>query len=379
VYHLKIYFNMTTTTDREIMSGQIKDYAINLMKDKVPLWGFVTFTEILDDSYFKFNYCLPNHTPFLLTMGALASPFDLWTWIVLLLSFILLLFVRLQSKNSMGGIEKVLSTIGLLLEQSQHTLNAKGVLVFISFLILTSIYKTRVTSDLLVPAPVQPAKNLSSLVQKGYKMVYDYQNTQIIDKLRSHPNLKAYNFVLFNGVTEDLKKVIWLESMVNDVAKTFILMSERIFLNMTCFSKESSVGKDWRSWSFYHPWYNRMNAFTKAFLEAGMFELFWKVQRNGYRLPTRSESGNRNTKSFIKFEEAQPIFLICLLSLTGTIAVFAIENKKILCLTCQLVLAFIKFSLQLKKCETGESSASAAKEQSISSTIVESLEENSVC
>jgi len=128
VYHLKVYFNLTLTSDQDIHTGKILKFIANLQKDKLTLWWFVTFAEILDDSSFNFFYCLPNHTPFLLSFRALASPFDLWTWIGLLLSFILLLLVRLQSKNNMGGCEKILSSIGFILEQSQPTLNTKGCL-----------------------------------------------------------------------------------------------------------------------------------------------------------------------------------------------------------------------------------------------------------
>jgi len=208
-------------------------------------------------------------------------------------------------------------------------------------------------------------------------MVYDYETYLIIDNLRTHPNLKAYNFVLFNATLHNIRRnVIWFESMVHAVAKTAILKYERACLNITCFSKESNVEKHWDSWSFIHPWYNKMKAFTKKFFEAGMFELFWKIERNKYRLPVRSERGSRNDESFIKFKEAQPVFLICLVSLTTAIAAFAMEYQRRLCLACRL--AFFKSSLRLNNTKTGESAASAAKGQPISFTVEESVVENLV-
>jgi len=378
IYHLKIYFNMTMTIDRAKMSGQQRRNVIKVTMTKFDFFWIVTYTEILDDSFFKFFYCLPNHT-FLLTLEALASPFDLWTWIALLLSFILLHFVRLHSKTNMGRIEKILSNIGLLLEQSQPSLTTVGVLVFMSFLILTSIYKTRVTSDLLVPARVQSANNLSSLVQKGYTMTYNSRMSQVFDDLRTHPNLKPYNFVFLQTKFSDFRNVIVLLPIVNAEAKILSLRLERTILNMTCFSKESNVGKEWHSLTFFHPWYNRMKAFTKTFYEAGLFRFFWKIDMNNERIPTRSESRSRSNESFIKFKEAQPIFTICLLFLTGAIAIFAIESKKRLCLVSRLALKFLKSSLQLKKFKTGEiADASAAKGKSVTPTNEESVEENSL-
>jgi len=174
-YHLKIHFNLSITSDSKnlsLSSGRLLNIPINLVKDNYFQFMFVTFAEVIDYASYTFIYCLPNNAPLLLTMSAFASPFDLSTWIALFFTLILLLFVRLQSKKETDWIEKVLFKFGLLLEQSLPTFSSRGVLACFSFFVLTAIYKTIVTCDLVVPPRVYNVNNLSLLVQKGYKMGY---------------------------------------------------------------------------------------------------------------------------------------------------------------------------------------------------------------
>jgi len=177
IYHFQIYFNLTVTNNietRYMASGELMRLVLVPRQTKYTRSLFGTITEIYDDMSLRFMFCLQKPTSFLLSMEALVSPFDLFTWIGIGVTFSLLLFIRLTSKTDLGRIEKAVFNFKLMLDQSLPPLNSKGVLICLSFLVISAVYRMRVTSDLLVPQEVQPPKNISILVQKGYTMGYNY-------------------------------------------------------------------------------------------------------------------------------------------------------------------------------------------------------------
>jgi len=348
LYYLKIYFNLSLTNDitkANFSSGQLHNLVILPDSDKQWLSSYCAFTEILNDASLSFMYCLPKHASLLLTIEALVAPFDLWTWIGLGVTFILLLFVRLQSKSKMGRIKKVLYNIGLLLEQSLPGLSSWSILICMSFFVITTIYKMRVTSDLLVPTKAQPPKNISSLLQKGYTMVYHPTLQNVIASVKIVWHLHAYNLVASNPAYEDFRTTIFLAVLDKLQAKIYPQRFEVHLSNMSCFATESNVGMFQHSLSFFHPWYKRMKSFTRTFFEAGELRLFWNLDRNFHSLSSREGSNKKSKESFIKFKEAKTIFIICLSFLLAGIAVFAIENlqPRFLYVRCRLRCTAINF------------------------------------
>jgi len=355
-YNLGIFLNISFTRDNSLLprsSGRaLRNWYLG-ERSKYAYSIFISGTEIWDDYSVRFVYCVPKYQSLLLTTKALVSPFDCWTWISLLSSVILLIFVKMYPLKLVAKTEKLLFNLRMLLEQSTEAYNFCGVVVCVSFFVITAMYKMRVTSDLLVPTKVQPISNISFLFKKGYSLVYDYTTTEnILQKLRTDSKLKISSWVYTNNTIQNdifLGKSVRLYIFKTSGIQSQIQRIEAELVNMTCFTAETHLGVTWGSYSFIHPWFNRMKRFTKTLFEMGVFNMLEELGLNDFVLYTRSVREERSTAEFIKLGEAKPIFLITLSCLVAATAVFAVENRHWLVRTSRLVFATFKRKLKKRK------------------------------
>jgi len=298
---LQIQFNLTLTWDsrmRYCVTTEIKFKVIITPNEKIDVYMDQTRqTEITDDFYIKLLYCKPNHSSLLFTMVALLSPFDSVVWISIVSTLFVLLFLRMYPIRSKKIVHRVWYIYRILMDQDVDVKNAISLTLINCLFYITLLYKTQVTSDLIVPLEINPTKNVTTLTQQeGYAYIIDNSLHDIIFKFRAWGDrLLPKGSLLYRSMRKLLdfseptvgilrRKFIFLIFAKNSKVKIKIQILESMLGNMTCFIMDESLRKAWQSYTFVHQLCGKMKSFTKCLLESAIFKLLdtidWNLKLN---------------------------------------------------------------------------------------------------
>jgi len=115
-------------------------------------------------------------------------------------------------------MEKALFYLRLLLEQSVEDCNSYGIIVCVSFFVVNNVYRTFITSNLLVPMRVQPVENISNLFQNDYNLIYTELIGEASEEIKKYPGLKIENLVIANQTLKEFS-VSALQMLYGKVVK----------------------------------------------------------------------------------------------------------------------------------------------------------------
>jgi len=284
VSELELYFNFTATPDNALAgfsSGEIIFNAAHKTSLKRPLFFLTTRIYITFDLYSKFIYCLLKDETLLITFRALFSPFQMYTWIALtlILWYVFCLYAR---SNPWFVIKSIW-------EQDVDISDTKTIAFSFCIFILTSIYKTKLTSDLISVRNPSPVQNITELINSNYSYLYDRSISENAAYYLQQAKLNLTNSSLvFANVTSILihydtasllrGKYFGSANLISTGTSQSLKTVEEILHNVSCFTVEPYLHRQWISYVFAHPQYAEMIRFTQRLKEAGVISYYHSIE-----------------------------------------------------------------------------------------------------
>jgi len=332
---LQSKFNLTLTWDEDIKIweksiGQvlIDQSTVNYSRNE-----YIRFSEATSFySLWKitFFYCLPKHEENLLTFNALVCPFDIITWMTLLIMLFILICVNLHPVSVKEVGEKVLYICRTMFEQSLSLKNFIAVIVWFSLFVLIALYKTELTSQMIVPRDVKPINNISLLVSEGFKyisddnddyeMLLDYLAQANLQFLAPTLGKSEHHFVAysFEAAQTMFNKTLRTDNLDDRQIPNLLLGLNTMLINMSCFALDKKLGYFWGSFTYFHPLQKRMKYFTTMMSESGIIVNFKSLYEYTDYIRFQSPSAEWRSmqsiddgeeKLYIKYQESKPLLV----------------------------------------------------------------------
>jgi len=343
---LQSKFNLTLTWDFKLGKRSAGSVLPSAIMEYTSFQGIMQFTRSLyvsDERSVKLFYCLPRQKTFLFTMTALISPFDRYLWLITFFAIYVVICFRKFSIDDRELSENILYTFRLLLEQDIQLKSIYAVFICTSFFVLHSSFRMRLTSNLVVPEKVKPVTSLKVLNQKGFRYIYDDDMASSINAIWNKSNLAglipnttytSYRLLTYsqNAIRSLHEKAVRISSVYSAKTRVVLGILDNLMKNASCFAAEEILWVFWESYAFYHPWGANFSRFTQQAHENGLMQLSRQIFGNYFmirhhkvhkRLQTdRGQNDDENDKSFIKFNEAKPMFVVFLICTFGASGVF---------------------------------------------------------
>ncbi len=224
---------------------------------------------VAKDTYrFNFVYCdIPKRQrESLWSFTIFTSPFDIWTWILLILSLLTISKVTQISVKPFDFIAEILSNISSLLSSSIGTPTHKAgreksflFILWISCGIIIHTFYVGMISSLLVRLPEENVmKNLTSLYRSNYKLVYaDKGSLEFVKSLaisaKFAPLINMLNAARVLPEPNNLEALAFKTNVAvvylwtyafNVAAAAKVLISKQNIKNAKFGHRESYVGKE---------------------------------------------------------------------------------------------------------------------------------------